>query len=903
MASKQLGKLRQWAGEVISSRDKTTLSEEFQDLEKDIELRREGAAKLLAASEAYQHALSKKKKNEAFEDAEKLLPIDMLGIVMVVHGEEFGDDSAFGTSLVKLGRAHCKAATLQEAYALTFKDTFLASVEKFTEEIKEYDTQRKKLDSRRLSYDAAVAKFEKLKGGKKEKEKHEAEEEMEKARQRYDETSDEVQSQMHGIQEKEVVQLRELTSFLDLEISYVEQYLNVLKDVKEDWYEESSVVQVPHRRSVVPPHMVPRPNSVQSRTSNRSNVRDPSDSDDDSVSPPPRSRKLSKRSDSISSKPPSRPSSRASRKRADSAATIGDKEEKEKISKRLSVAGWASSAVESVTGRNKKNKDKDKFSTLHDDDPPERGADEDGRQSPSKKSSSFHSLTRKLSRDKSKEASPKPAAKILKPPSLQERKLVRARHSFSGSADELSFIAGDEIVVINEVLDGWWMGELNGKTGLFPTTYVEPVTPKLSQSRRAGESSKKAASYPFSPDASRQRALDDGDSESYLSTDLDDDPDFGKQPLSAHHTSPFFSGPSDAASITSSLVEEEDDKLLTGKPFSRNSDFDKGFDAGNDEYFRSVPVSRSTSERKVLHSLNTLSPPSLPRRATTTETSSATATPTKKAPPPPPPRRNTNTLGPTPPIPVRPYKLKSQSSSGQLGIPTPGSSVNSDSYDRSPFESATELSTPGMTNGGCVNFKQNPFQAKGMCSNCFHLKRRKIAVLGSRSVGKSSLVKQFIENHFVDAYYPTIESTFSKTVNYKGVEYDCHIIDTAGQDEYSPVNAQHAIGIHGYVLVYSITSRTSFDMIQIVYDKIVDFCGVTDIPCVIVGSKSDLHQNRQVQSNEGQKLGQANGAAWIETSAKNNVNVGKVFELCLGEIERRTSPNQAEPQVSRCVVM
>ncbi|KAG5643176.1 hypothetical protein DXG03_001380 [Asterophora parasitica] len=111
-------------------------------------------------------------------------------------------------------------------------------------------------------------------------------------------------------------------------------------------------------------------------------------------------------------------------------------------------------------------------------------------------------------------------------------------------------------------------------------------------------------------------------------------------------------------------------------------------------------------------------------------------------------------------------------------------------------------------------------------------------------------------------------------VSYKGVDYDCQIIDTAGQDEYSPVNAQHAIGIHGYVLVYSIASRSTFDMIQIVYDKIVDFCGVTDIPCVIVGSKSDLHQNRQVQSNEGQKLGQKMGAAWIETSAKNNINVG-----------------------------
>ena len=45
---------------------------------------------------------------------------------------------------------------------------------------------------------------------------------------------------------------------------------------------------------------------------------------------------------------------------------------------------------------------------------------------------------------------------------------------------------------------------------------------------------------------------------------------------------------------------------------------------------------------------------------------------------------------------------------------------------------------------------------------------------------------QFIENHFVESYYPTIESVFNKTVNYKGVDYDCDIIDTAGQVRLAP---------------------------------------------------------------------------------------------------------------------
>lgn len=74
-----------------------------------------------------------------------------------------------------------------------------------------------------------------------------------------------------------------------------------------------------------------------------------------------------------------------------------------------------------------------------------------------------------------------------------------------------------------------------------------------------------------------------------------------------------------------------------------------------------------------------------------------------------------------------------------------------------------------------------------------------------------------------------------------------------------------------------------------------------------------------MQPTEGEDLAKANRAAWIETSAKNNVNVGelpipnvtwpqliyavaKVFELCLAEIERQ-APTKAEPQASRCLVM
>jgi len=59
--------------------------------------------------------------------------------------------------------------------------------------------------------------------------------------------------------------------------------------------------------------------------------------------------------------------------------------------------------------------------------------------------------------------------------------------------------------------------------------------------------------------------------------------------------------------------------------------------------------------------------------------------------------------------------------------------------------------------------------------------------------GKSSLTVQFVENHFVESYYPTIENTFSKTIKYKGQEYTTEIIDTAGQ--VCPVSPFTLIGL------------------------------------------------------------------------------------------------------------
>ncbi|PVU99682.1 hypothetical protein BB559_000496 [Furculomyces boomerangus] len=152
-------------------------------------------------------------------------------------------------------------------------------------------------------------------------------------------------------------------------------------------------------------------------------------------------------------------------------------------------------------------------------------------------------------------------------------------------------------------------------------------------------------------------------------------------------------------------------------------------------------------------------------------------------------------------------------------------------------------------------------------------KTRKFVVLGYRGVGKTSLILRYTENTFIENYYPTIEDAHWKTVKFNGITYRFNIIDTAGQDEFSILNSQYAIGIDMYVIVFSVASRLSFDMVHAIYNKILDQSGVDQIRMVLVGSKSDLVNQRQVTQEMALETAKELNCKYIECSAKAEVNI------------------------------
>ena len=74
------------------------------------------------------------------------------------------------------------------------------------------------------------------------------------------------------------------------------------------------------------------------------------------------------------------------------------------------------------------------------------------------------------------------------------------------------------------------------------------------------------------------------------------------------------------------------------------------------------------------------------------------------------------------------------------------------------------------------------------------------------------------------------------------------------------------------------------------------------MPIVIVGKKSDVGAKRKVPAEEGQKLGQTLNCGWIETSARNNTNVAKAFEMMIAEIEKSQEPDKPAGG-GKCAVM
>lgn len=167
-------------------------------------------------------------------------------------------------------------------------------------------------------------------------------------------------------------------------------------------------------------------------------------------------------------------------------------------------------------------------------------------------------------------------------------------------------------------------------------------------------------------------------------------------------------------------------------------------------------------------------------------------------------------------------------------------------------------------------------------------KQYKVVMLGSGAVGKSAITVQMVSGHFLSSYDPTIEDSYRTTININNKDIILNIIDTAGQEEFYALRDQYIRSGDGYIIVFSITSVTSFLEVNAIKDQlnmVLDVDNNTLIPIILVGNKCDLEEYRQVQSLNAQRLAEEWKVKYFETSAKNKTNINRIFEELIYLIE------------------
>lgn len=167
------------------------------------------------------------------------------------------------------------------------------------------------------------------------------------------------------------------------------------------------------------------------------------------------------------------------------------------------------------------------------------------------------------------------------------------------------------------------------------------------------------------------------------------------------------------------------------------------------------------------------------------------------------------------------------------------------------------------------------------------VKHRKVVMLGYPGVGKSSLAMQFVKGEFPKDYDPTFQNNWNKTFVMGNDEFELDVVDTAGQVEYSLIPHSYVFGIHGYVVVYSVGCERSFGIARGLHRYLEDLHGKCPVPILLVGNKCDLApQSRLVKYEDGKRLAESWGAAFMEVSAKSPEQSKQMFFKIIQEIDR-----------------
>ncbi|KAH7030339.1 hypothetical protein BKA57DRAFT_478390 [Linnemannia elongata] len=421
---KNIGKFKQWTGEKIGKAQKTRMDEDFNGLQTETEAQGVALDKLHESSHAYLKAMSKRVEGD---DKFKGLAIETFGISMSAQSYTLPEGSSYRDALHQMGDAHQSIGAAQGELISRLGSSYIECLERAQAQMKEYHAMQKKLHSRRLDYDAKLAKVQKAK-----KEKPEWEEEMQAAKAKYEETRECVLGIMSAISESQDENVISLKAYYDAQLAYARRMVEILEAVPESTFAVSPSASHPrHERRIY------RQSSFDPEE-DRSNHSD----DHSSIHSVPT--------------PTTATTTTGRHHQLFRAPSVSDVRQQNTINSNQH-AGSSADLSRSM-------------SHLAPNGTPGR-----------KNSTGMSKANGYLAGSASAPAPPPVASAPALPVREKAYKQVRALYNFDATAEgELSLRKGDIVRIIEEIDEGWWEGELVDASGgryegMFPSNYVEEI--------------------------------------------------------------------------------------------------------------------------------------------------------------------------------------------------------------------------------------------------------------------------------------------------------------------------------------------------------------------------------------------------------------------------------------------
>lgn len=165
----------------------------------------------------------------------------------------------------------------------------------------------------------------------------------------------------------------------------------------------------------------------------------------------------------------------------------------------------------------------------------------------------------------------------------------------------------------------------------------------------------------------------------------------------------------------------------------------------------------------------------------------------------------------------------------------------------------------------------------------------KILIIGDGNVGKSSFVNRYVNGQFNKNYKMTVGVDFAlKILNWSDTDkVKLHLWDIAGQERFISMTRAYYKGALGCVVIFDISDSKSFLSCRL-WKQDLDLKTLLPngqpLPCILLANKCDLSK-RAVSAESIDKFSKANGfVAWMETSVKENRNIGEAMGRLVQEI-------------------